>query len=206
MIATELVDLIRSNAVEVADVVSMALARSVGDASYAPHHVSVLGDIAALSEAGRDVVERCVSKFVDEVSGEALWERIESCSSTLAGSCCVADYDGFCAAVKAKERLLSHHRISVDLLGADFPDRSISDMLARAREVAPHAVELVLDVAIQMPRRLRVIVETRDAVRAVLSEASTSSRCRFKAERLMQAAPPHSRPNAPLSLFSRPQL
>ena len=131
-IQTQVVELVLSGGVAVRVAVNALLEKSSNDGDgFTMAYTRLLAAIAGGSMAGgsmaggedasatvRASALKCIGEFLHEIygSGDVLWNEVKSVSDATVRCKPTEDYDGFCAALKAKKKIYGRHKTSLTIL------------------------------------------------------------------------------------------
>ena len=219
-IKNQVVKLVLDGGVQVRVAIDALLEKSATDGDgFTMAYAKLLASVASASENQNSL--RCISRiseFLQEIYGsssdndDALWKEIASVAEATVRFKPTENYDGFCAAIKAKKRIFGRHRTALSILtlmgkdvsGVPTPLDAVSKLISlmkRAvrgddddKSIREASIEILLELVHQLSHALVMVkkeafVSALKSLKSGMSDVLTKeiilacgSQCRFRAE------------------------
>ena len=216
-IQTKMIELISSGGVAVRIAVDALIEKSSNDGDgFTMTYTKLLAAICSSNNMRTTALE-CIGEFLHEIygAGDGLWNKVESVSEATVRSSPTEDYDGFCAALKAKKKIYGRHRTALMILtlmtkdiagipGIPKPADAVAKLMGlmkcaveQSEKMRDVAIEILLELVSQLSFTLAAVkkeafVNSLSSLKSGLEDilikdivSSCSTQCRFRAEAVL---------------------
>jgi hypothetical protein len=196
-VVASIIDVLREKSIPTSDVAHAIIVKGTTDGSFLSLYVDLLTKLISVDTE----IKVSIDRFLDDILGRddhgspRILEDIMTVAKGMAGIS-TAEYDGFCAALKAKSLLVNRHRLAIELdteyrcividvleeLLKKPVDTGDIDMVigGTGEHVCDAALDITLEMVMQvLPKNATIASKVKDCIRYI-DLSAYSAKIRFK--------------------------